>query len=263
LKKIESIQNPLIKHLVQLQGKSKVRKQTQSFLIEGVREISLALKGGYVLKQVLFVSAIVPENQVLKLIPENIELIEITTEVYKKLAYRDTTEGILAVAQTKSLQLIDLQLSANPLILVAEGLEKPGNLGAILRTADAARLDAVLIVNPKSDLYNPNVIRTSVGCIFTNNIAIGTTDQVVAFLRKNKVCVYCAALQDAEPYYAKDYRKPTAIVVGTEATGITQEFRQKSDGNIMIPMQGEIDSMNVSVAASVLIFEAKRQRNFN
>ncbi len=263
MKKIESIQNPLIKHLVQLQNKSKTRRQTQSFLIEGVREVSLAIKGGYRLLQVLFVPAIISENQVLRFIPEDIELIKITTEVYKKLAYRDTTEGVLAVAQTKSLQLSDLELSENPLILVAEGLEKPGNLGAILRTADAARLDAVLIANPKSDVYNPNVIRTSIGCIFTNKIAMGATDEIVAFLRKHNTRVYCAALQEAEPYYAKDYTQPTAIVVGAESTGVTHEFREYSDGNIIIPMQGEIDSMNVSVAASVLIFEAKRQRDFN
>src|SRR5690606_38545258 len=123
-------------------------------------------------------------------------------------------------------------MTDNSLILVAEGLEKPGNLGAILRTADAACLDAVLIANPKSDVYNPNVIRTSIGCIFTNKIAIGTTDEIVAFLRKHNIRVYCAALQEAEPYYTKDYTQPTAIVVGTEATGVTHEFRQHSDANV-------------------------------
>lgn len=263
MKKIESLQNPLIKHLVQLQGKSKTRKQTETFLIEGVREISLALKGGYKLESVLFSSDIIPENEVIRLIPKNVERIEISTEIYKKLAYRDTTEGILAVAATKSLRLSDLKLPQNPLILVAEGLEKPGNLGAVLRTADAAGLDAVLIANPKSDVYNPNIIRASVGCLFTNNIAVGTTDEIVAFLRGHHINIYCATLQDAQPYHTKDYTNPTAIVVGTEATGVTKELRQSSDGNIIIPMRGAIDSMNVSVAASILIFEAKRQRNFS
>lgn len=263
MKKIESLQNPFIKHLVQLQTKSKTRKQTQTFLIEGVREIQLALKGGYELETVLFLSDIISETEVKKAIPNGIELIEISSEVYKKLAYRDTTEGILAIAKSKSLRLEDLKLPENPLILVAESLEKPGNLGAILRTADAGKLDAVLIANPKSDMYNPNIIRASVGCLFTNNIAVGTTEEIVTFLRKQHINIYCATLQNAVPYHTKDYTKPTALVVGTEATGVTDEFREKSDGNIIIPMQGEIDSMNVSVAGSILIFEAKRQRNFS
>jgi TrmH family RNA methyltransferase len=262
LKKIESLQNPLIKHLVQLQAKSKTRKQTETFLIEGVREISLALKGGYELQTVLFSSEIISETEVKKMASKNTELIEISTEVYKKLAYRDTTEGVLAVAKTKSLRLEDLILPEKPLVLVAEGLEKPGNLGAILRTADAAKLDAVLIADPKSDMYNPNVIRASVGCLFTNQIAVGSTEEVIAFLKKIHLNIYSATLQDAVPYHTQDYTEPTALVVGTEATGVTTAFREQSAQNIIIPMQGEIDSMNVSVAASILIFEAKRQRDF-
>lgn len=262
MKKIESLQNPLIKHLVQLQTKSKTRKQTETFLIEGVREISLALKGGYELQTVLFSVEIISETEVKKMVPKNTELIEISIEVYKKLAYRDTTEGVLAVAKTKSLQLEDLNLPEKPLVLVAEGLEKPGNLGAILRTADAAKLDAVLIADPKSDMYNPNVIRASVGCLFTNQIAVGTTEEVIAFLKKKHLNIYSATLQDAVSYHTQDYTQPTALVVGTEATGVTTTFREQSAQNIIIPMQGEIDSMNVSVAASILIFEAKRQRDF-
>lgn len=249
--------------MVQLQTKSKTRKQTQTFLIEGVREISLALKGGYELESVLFSPEIISATEVQKNIPNEVELIEISSDIYKKLAYRDTTEGVLAVARTKSLDLNSLQLPQNPLILVAESLEKPGNIGAILRTADAAKLDAVLIANPKSDLYNPNIVRTSVGCLFTNQIAIGTTQEIVQFLRENNIRIYCATLQDATFYHTKDYTTATALVVGTEATGITDEFKNLADENIIIPMQGEIDSINVSVAASVLIFEAKRQRNFS
>lgn len=262
LKKIESLQNPLIKHLVQLQAKSKLRKQTETFLIEGVREISLALKGGYQLKTVLFTADIISESEVRNLVPKHIEIVEISSEIYKKMAYRDTTEGVLAIAITKPLRLEDLKLSDNPLILVAEGLEKPGNLGAILRTADAANLDAVLIANPKSDMFNPNIIRASVGCLFTNKIAVGTTQQVIDFLKSKGVAIYSATLQDAVYYHTQDYTQPTALVVGTEATGVTSTFREQSVKNIIIPMQGEIDSMNVSVAASILIFEAKRQRGF-
>ncbi len=247
--------------MVLLQEKSKARKQTGTFLIEGVREISIALKGGYTIETILYLPELISENQTKKL-ATNAELIEISKEVYQKLAYRDTTEGILAVAKTKSMQLLDLKLSKNPLILIAEAPEKPGNIGALLRTADAANLDAVIIANPKSDLYNPNIVRSSVGCLFTNQIATGTTSEIITFLKERKINIYCATLQNSTSYHTQDYTSPTALVVGTEATGLTEEWRLAATQNIIIPMQGEIDSMNVSVAAAILIFEAKRQRGF-
>ncbi len=150
----------------------------------------------------------------------------------------------------------------NPLILIAEAPEKPGNIGAILRTADAAKVDAVFIANPKTDLYNPNIIRSSVGCVFTNQIATGSTSEIIDFLKKNNISIYAAALQASKPYHQIDFTQSAAIVVGTEATGLSQEWRENSTQNIIIPMSGEIDSMNVSVAAGILIFEAKRQRGF-
>lgn len=262
MKEITSVQNPYIKSLVLLQEKSKERKKTGTFLIEGIREIELALKGGYELETVLFLAEINPEEQILKLVGNNTQLIEISKEVYQKLAYRDTTEGILAVAKSKSFSLSDLKLPENPLILVAEAPEKPGNIGAMLRTADAANLDAVIIANPKSDMYNPNIVRSSVGCIFTNQIAVGTTSEIIDFLKENKIDFYAATLQNSTSYHVQDYTTSTALVVGTEATGLSQEWRDNATQNIIIPMQGEIDSMNVSVAAAILIFEAKRQRNF-
>ncbi|MBP1222788.1 TrmH family RNA methyltransferase [Flavobacterium sp. 1355] len=262
MKQITSVQNPFIKSLVLLQEKAKARKQTGTFLIEGLREISLAIKGDYEIETVLFLPELVSENEISNLIKSSFQLIEINKEVYQKLAYRDTTEGILAVAKTKSLQLSDLKLSGNPLILVAEAPEKPGNIGALLRTADAANLDAVLIANPKSDLYNPNIVRSSVGCLFTNQIATGTTSEIISFLKDRKIDFYCATLQDSTSYHTQNFTTPTALVVGTEATGLTQDWRDASTQNIIIPMQGEIDSMNVSVAAAILIFEAKRQRGF-
>ena len=163
-----------------------------------------------------------------------------------------------------SLELNELNIkSENPLILIAEAPEKPGNIGALLRTADAANVDAVIIANPKTDLYNPNIIRSSVGCVFTNQVATGSTEDIISFLKKNNINIYCAALQASENYHTKDYTKPTAIVVGTEATGLSNEWLKHSTQNIIIPMQGAIDSMNVSVAAAIVIFEAKRQRQFN
>ena len=261
MKQITSIQNPFIKTLVLLQEKAKNRKQSGSFLIEGQREIMLAQKGGYQIETILFAPDICSEIEARKL-SKSAEIIEINTAVFQKLAYRDTTEGILAVAKTKSMQLSDLKLSENPLILIAEAPEKPGNIGALLRTADAANLDAVIIANPKSDMYSPNIVRSSVGCLFTNQIATGTTAEIITFLQQKKINFYGATLQNATSYHTQDYTTPTALVVGTEATGLTQEWRAAATQNIIIPMQGEIDSMNVSVAAAILIFEAKRQRGF-
>ena len=262
LKQITSIQNPFIKTLVQLQEKAKSRKQSGTFLIEGKREIELAIKGNYELDTILFLPELISESELNKLVKNKVELIEINKEVYQKIAYRDTTEGIIAIAKTKSLQLQDLKLPKNPLILVMESIEKPGNIGAILRTCDAAKVDAVILANPKTDLYNPNIVRSSVGCLFTNQIASGTTDEVIAFLKQNNINIYGATLQNSNSYHEINYTTPTALIVGTEATGLTQAWRDNATQNIIIPMQGEIDSMNVSVASAILIFEAKRQRGF-
>lgn len=262
MKQITSVQNPYIKSLVQLQEKAKIRKQTGTFLVEGQREIELALKGGYEVDVILICPDVAEysENPYIK--KSDHQIIEISKDVYQKLAYRDTTEGILAVLKTKSLRLSDLKLSKNPLILVGESLEKPGNIGAILRTADAANIDAVIIANPKSDIYNPNIVRSSVGCLFTRQIAVGTTDEVIAYLKENNISIFAATLQNSTAYHTQNFSTPTALVVGTEATGLSEKWRTESFKNIIIPMQGVIDSMNVSVAAAILLFEAKRQRGF-
>jgi len=263
-KTISSLQNPLIKQVLLLQEKSRERKKTGLFVIEGQREIELALKGKYTLKTVLFCAEIISEDKVVQLIPATSEVIEITLEIYKKIAYRNSTEGMIAIAEAKSLSLKNLKLKTrNPLLLIAEAPEKPGNIGAILRTADAANLDAVIIANPKTDMYNPNIIRSSVGCVFTNRIATGNTSEIILYLKENNIAIYSAILQESVPYQTCNFKDSTAIVVGTESTGLSQEWRDESKKNIHIPMQGEIDSMNVSVAAGILIFEAKRQRNFN
>lgn len=262
MKQISSVQNPFIKQIIQLQDKAKVRKQLSLFVIEGQREIELALKGGYELETLLFCPELSGKAEKLKIdIAEKLK-IEISKEVYQKIAYRDSTEGIIAIAKSKPLQLSDLKVGKNPLILVAEGLEKPGNLGALLRTADAANIDAVIIANPKSDMYNPNIVRSSVGCLFTRQIAVATSEEAIAFLKEHHINIYCATLQDSTTYHTQNYNEPTALVVGTEATGITEIWRQNATKNINIPMQGVIDSMNVSVAAAILVFEAKRQRGF-
>ena len=260
MKQISSVQNPFIKSLLILQEKAKVRKQSGTFLIEGKREIELALKGSYKIETVLFVAEMSFEISKFQFSVDT-ELVEISKEVYQKLAYRDSTEGIVAVANAKSLLLSDLELPKNPLVVVLESIEKPGNIGAILRTCDAANVDAVIIADSKSDFYNPNTIRSSVGCVFTNQIAVGTSEEIILFLKTNKISIFAATLQKSTSYLSQNYSLPTAVVVGTEATGLTEIWRKNATQNIIIPMQGEIDSMNVSVAAAILIFEAVRQRS--
>lgn len=263
-KQITSTQNSYIKELVQLKEKSRIRKKTQTFLIEGLREISLAIKGNYEIETILVHASIISEDDINKLLNNqtDIELIEVSTDVYKKIALRETTEGILAVAKSKNLSLNNIQFKTkNPLILVAEAPEKPGNIGALLRTADAAGIDAVLIANPKTDLYNPNIIRSSVGCVFTTTIATGSTAEVISFLKENNIQMYGAALTASVEYQTIDYKKASAIIVGTEATGLSDEWLKNTSNNIIIPMRGAIDSMNVSVSAAIILFEAIRQRN--
>jgi len=264
VKNISSLQNPLVKEILQLQEKSRARRKSGLFIIEGRREINLALKGGYELQTLLFSSEINDQGDIEALTKHVSEVIEISKEVYEKIAYRSSTEGLIAIAKTKDISLEALKFKReNPLILVTEAPEKPGNIGALLRTADAANLDAVIIANPKTDLFNPNIIRSSVGCVFTNAIATGSTLDVINFLKKNEIKIYAAELKASIEYQNCDFSQASAIVVGTEATGLSTEWLRDSDQNIIIPMQGEIDSMNVSVAAGILIFEAKRQRDFN
>lgn len=266
-KYIESLQNPLVKQVRNLQSKSRERRKTGLFVIEGVREVNLALQSEYNIKTLLYCKEVASElvlSDVLNSLNQKTERVEIGKQVYERLAYRASTEGVIAIVQEKKhdVNTLKSKLSATPLLLVAEAPEKPGNIGALLRTADAANLDGVIIANPKTDLYNPNIIRSSVGCVFSMPIATGSTSEIIQFLKENNIAIYSAILQDSKCYTDMDFKQSTAIVIGTEDVGLSQEWRKASKQNISIPMQGKIDSMNLSVAAGILIFEAKRQRNF-
>ncbi|WP_301402756.1 TrmH family RNA methyltransferase [Polaribacter huanghezhanensis] len=264
MKYIESLQNPTIKNILKLQEKSRERKKNGLFVIEGKREISLAIKGNYSITTLLFCDDFLAEDELNTYSTSQTELLSVSKEVYQKIAYRNSTEGIIALAKMKIFSLNDIQFStATPLILITEAPEKPGNIGALLRTADAANLDAVFIANPKTDMYNPNIIRSSVGGLFTNQIATGTSEEIIAFLKEKNIYSFATTLQNSNEYHKEDYTKATAIIVGTEDAGLSEVFRTAATQNINIPMQGEIDSMNVSVAAAIVLFEAKRQRNFN
>jgi len=249
--------------VLQLQEKSRVRKKKGLCIVEGAREISLAQKADYSIEKLLFCEEIFDTSKLDDFNLETFRLIKISKEVYQKIAFRDTTEGLIAVLQTKKLDLNTIRFKrSNPLILVAEAPEKPGNIGALLRTADAANIDAVLIANPKTDMYNPNIIRSSVGCLFTNQIATGATQDIIHFLQQNEIQIFCAALTASKLYHTMNYETSCAIVVGTEATGLSEQWLENATQNIIIPMQGQIDSLNVSVSAAIVLFEAKRQRNF-
>ena len=261
MKQIHSLQNIQIKNILKLQEKSRERRKQGLFVIEGKREIELAIKGNYCITSLLFVSHKVSSEFITQF--KEIELIEISQEVYQKIAYRESTEGVIAIAESKNINLESLQFkNKKPLLLVIEGIEKPGNIGAMLRTADAANIDAIILADAKTDIYNPNVIRSSVGCIFTNQLIVASSEQIIRFFKNQNINTFAATLQNSNSYTEQDYREASAIIVGTEATGLTQIWRDTATKNINIPMQGEIDSMNVSVAAAVLLFEAKRQRKF-
>ena len=174
--------------------------------------------------------------------------------------YRESTEGIIAEVEYKSLKLEDLQLPENPLIMVLESVEKPGNLGAVLRSADAAGVDAVIFCDPLTDLYNPNLIRASIGAIFTVPTLAASSEETIAFLKARGIQILTAQLQDSSLYYDVDMRRGTALVMGTEATGLTDVWRKAASAHIRIPMLGRLDSLNVSVSAAILLFEAVRQR---
>ena len=178
------------------------------------------------------------------------------------MAYREGSDGILTLAKPKSHALENLSLEEDPFIIVLESVEKPGNLGAVLRTADAAKVSAVVICDPATDLYNPNTIRSSVGCAFTVPIAICTSEEALSYLKSKKIKTFAAELGASQWYHETDFTKGSAIIMGTEADGLTNFWLENADARIKIPMRGEIDSLNVSVSTAVITFEAMRQRGF-
>lgn len=253
---ITSGQNPKIKHLLQLQQKSAERRKTGLFVVEGRRELEHCMEAGYEVESV-FVSEDFREP-LLRL--ADAPCYEVSRAVYEKIAYRGSTEGVVAIVRERHLMLDDLQLGEHPLIVVLERVEKPGNLGAVLRSADAAKADAVIVCDPLTDLFNPNLIRSSIGAIFTVPCVACSSEECIAFLQARGIQILTAQLQDSKLYYDTEMRCGTAIVMGTESTGLTDQWRQAATAHIRIPMLGRLDSLNVSVSAAILLFEAVRQR---
>lgn len=264
IRPITSLQNPLIKNLVLLSEKSRERKKQDLFIIEGVREFDLAVSAGFKIESVFFCPDLFSADELKTNTAYHLFqfVYEITLPIYNRIAYRNDAEGLIALARPRHVKLGDLSLSENPLILVLESVEKPGNLGAVLRTADAARLDAVVICDPLTDIYNPNAVRSSIGCIFTIPVVVSSGAETLSWLRSKGIAMYAAALGTENYYHLADFRKPSAFIMGTESTGLSEHWLRNSDHVIKIPMNGRIDSMNVSVSAAILVFEARRQRDF-
>lgn len=258
---ITSAQNPKIKGLLELQAKSKARRESGLFVVEGAREIGHCIRSGYQADTLFVCPDILPADTPL---PSARCVFYLSKDVYARVAYREGTEGIIAEIKEKHLTINDfntmMQGRANPLVMVVESVEKPGNLGAILRSADAAGADAVFVCNPLTDIYNPNLIRASIGAVFTVPVIVCSSEEAIEYFRSHGFSILTAQLQDSSLYYDTDMTGPTAMVMGTESTGLTRIWRQAATAHIRIPMLGSLDSLNVSVSAAILLFEAVRQR---
>ena len=300
---ITSVQNPRIKQLLALQQKSSERRKSGLFVVEGQRELQHCIDAGLKVETVFCCEEMAPNSSLSTLHSSHLspwgaspngamlattgglspqrrhevlsegafQLTIVTPYVYEKIAYRGSTEGIIAIVHTPHTSLSNIQWSTvngqwsmvnghSPLFVVLESVEKPGNLGAILRSADAAGVDAVIVCDPLTDLYNPNLIRSSIGAIFTVPTVACTSEECITWLKQHSVQILTAQLQDSNVYYDTDMTRPTAIVMGTESTGLTAIWREAADAHIRIPMLGQLDSLNVSVSAAILMFEAVRQR---
>ncbi len=254
---LTSAANPKIKRLLALRQKASERRGSALFTVEGRRELEHCLEAGYEPDTIF----ICPEMTVGICLPHGCRICRVSRELYAKIACREGTEGIIAEVKAREHRLEGLRLGENPLIAVLESVEKPGNIGAVLRTCDAAGVDALIICDPRADIYNPNLIRASIGAVFTVQTAVCSSPEAISYLKGHGIRILTAQLQDSSPYYACDMKKATAIVMGTEATGLTGIWREAADAHIMIPMRGRLDSLNVSVSAAILLYESIRQRS--
>ncbi len=264
MKHISSIQNNEVKKLLSLQLKAKVRKETKLFVVEGRRELMRANQAGYVLEHVYWCPELFEADafaQWQENINPNQGYTSVDLQVYKKMVFRESTEGVVGILRQKDAILEHYKPKQDALILVLESIEKPGNLGAMLRTADAAAVDAVLITEQHTDVHNPNVIRSSLGGFFTTPVFICDNEEANTFLKNHHFSVFAAILQQSIPYTKATFTQATALVLGSEANGLSSFWRQKHITSIKIPMLGQVDSLNVSVAAAVILYEIQRQRN--
>ena len=257
MESISSAQNPKIKLLLELQQKSAERRKHGLFVVEGRREVERCINNGYQVDTLFWCPEIFGEEEP---VVDGARIFQVSADIYNKVAYRGGTEGVIAEVVAQQHTLGGLQLQKRPLVVVLESVEKPGNVGAILRSADASNVDAVIVCDPQCDLYNPNIIRASVGAFFNVPTVACTSEECIQWLKSHDIQILTAQLQDSHYYYETDMSRATAIVMGTESTGLTDKWRQAANAHIKIPMLGIGDSLNVSVSAAILMFEAVRQR---
>jgi TrmH family RNA methyltransferase len=253
---ITSLQNPRIKHIVKLREDKRQRQRDQLMIVEGFDELTLALDSGFRPEALLTAPELVSRS----IDSSNAETITVTRAVFEKISYRDNPDGWLGVFPIPKRTLEDLQPSVSPLVIVAESVEKPGNLGAILRTADAAHVDALLVCDPRVDLWNPNVIRASRGAVFSVPTVEVDSSTALAWLRSHGMRVLAATPSASQLYTEVNMKEPVAITVGTEDAGLTDFWMQNADVQVKIPMLGKVNSLNVSIATALITYEAVRQR---
>jgi len=260
---ITSTGNPSVKFLVHLR-KKRERERSGLIAIEGIREIEAALESGAVLKEIYYCPAIA-EAGIQDLLsrkagkPET-AAVSVSRAVFEKIAYRSTTEGVVALAEKPARPLENMVVPENPLYLVIDGAEKPGNIGALFRTADAAGASGVIASGVKTDLFNPNLIRASLGTVFTVSSALEEAPETIRWLKRNGIAIIVTTPGGTGLYTDIDYTLPSAVVVGSEDSGLGGEWFDAADVKTRIPMEGWVDSLNVSVAGAVILYEASRQR---
>jgi TrmH family RNA methyltransferase len=253
---IISLQNPKVKYIVKLREDKRQRQRDGLMLVEGHDEISLAISAGYQPRTILTA----PEIVVRQMDVVGAEIISVNRPVFEKISYRENPDGWLAIFPIPKTSLADLKPGDSPLVIVAEAVEKPGNLGAILRTADAAHVDALLVCDRRVDLWNPNVVRASRGAVFTVPTVEVESSIALTWLRSRGVQVLAATPAARASYTSVDLTRPTAIAVGTEDDGLTEFWMSNADMHVRIPMMGKVNSLNVSIATALLVYEAIRQR---
>lgn len=265
MKNISSKNNSIFKNISKLLFKNNKRKASNSFIVEGIKDINLCLNYGFEFIEIIICSELI-SNQNINYIDtnfNNVVVYNFSLKLYQELIYKKKGDGLLALIKSKDNSLKNFKISKNPYILIAESPEKPGNIGALLRTADAAGMDGLIISNPSTELYNPNSVRSSLGSLFTMQIAIDSTENIIDFLKKNKIKIYSTFIENSVNYLDINYKEPCAIVVGKESSSLSNLWEIESDNLIKVPMKGKMDSLNLSVCAAIVIFEGLKQRNGN
>jgi RNA methyltransferase, TrmH family len=264
MEKITSLQNPKIKQALKLWKRGE-REETDQFLIEGYREISRALYAQIHFETLFFCPELFlgtnEKTLIEQLAAKNAFVVSCSETVFRKLSYRDRPDGLIAVAHQLHLKLENLKNGDTPLYVVAEGVEKPGNLGTILRSADAAGVDGVIVCDRQTDIHNPNVVRASVGTLFTLPVIEEEGEKAYAWLKEHGIHIVSATPAAQDLFTDVDFTRPLAIVVGTEQYGLSKKWMEGADIQVRIPMLGIADSLNVAMAATLLLYEAVRQRN--